>query len=163
LPAAKMMILIPDQVADQLVHGLKEAGNREIGGILMGEHIDIGCFRICEVSVQSKGGTLSHFIRRCSQAIRPLMQFFEQTGRDYRRFNYLGEWHSHPSFPVEPSARDHKTMWEIVHDRTVGANFAVLLIVRLDADGTLMTTASVYAPGYPVYEAEIVREGINDA
>ena len=37
-------------------------------------------------------------------------------------------------------------MWEIVDDPEVGANFAVLMIVRLDADDQLIGTVTIYAP-----------------
>jgi integrative and conjugative element protein (TIGR02256 family) len=60
-----------------------------------------------------------------------LDKFFQQTGRDFQRFNYLGEWHSHPSFSVRPSPQDIQTMTDIVQDRNSLISFAVLLIVRL--------------------------------
>jgi hypothetical protein len=49
----------------------------------------------------------------------------------FRRFNYLGEWHSHPSFSVRPSAQDVSTMTDIVEDQNSLISFAVILIVRL--------------------------------
>jgi [CysO sulfur-carrier protein]-S-L-cysteine hydrolase len=55
------------------------------------------------------------------------MNFFER----YRRFNYLGEWHSHPSFSVQPSFEDIESMTDIVESGNSTITFAVLLIVRL--------------------------------
>jgi hypothetical protein len=65
---------------------------------------------------------------------------------DYRRFNYVGEWHSHPSFEPEPSSRDDTSMREIVQDPKVGANFVALLIVKLDGNGSLLASMHAYLP-----------------
>jgi hypothetical protein len=99
----------------------------------MGEHVAEGEFIVREVTIQTEGGSFAHFVRAIKSILAPLERFFLRTGRDYRRFNYLGEWHSHPSFECMPSDRDRRTMRELVQDGRVGANFAVLVILRLDA------------------------------
>lgn len=56
--------------------------------------------------------------------------FFRKTGSDFKRFNYLGEWHSHPSFPVRPSHEDVISMQSLVNgERDI--DFSALLIARL--------------------------------
>jgi proteasome lid subunit RPN8/RPN11 len=43
------------------------------------------------------------------------------TGHDFSRYNYLGEWHSHPRFGLYPSADDvsaKNTVMEIVRRET---------------------------------------------
>ena len=74
-------------------------------------------------------------MRRLGEALSALARFFRLTGEDYTRFNYLGEWHSHPSFSTTPSEKDVQSMLEIAGDPEVGANFVALVIVRLRADG----------------------------
>ena len=59
-----------------------------------------------------------------------LAGFFRRTGSDFRRFNYLGEWHSHPSFAVLPSGEDMMSMQNLVNgERDI--DFSALVIVRL--------------------------------
>ena len=59
-----------------------------------------------------------------------LESFFRKTGSDFKRFNYLGEWHSHPSFPVRPSHEDIMSMQSLVEgERDI--DFSALVIVRL--------------------------------
>ena len=58
-----------------------------------------------------------------------LASFFARSGNDYARFNYLGEWHSHPSFDLAPSRTDIAAMSRLVEEP--GMTFAVLMIVRL--------------------------------
>lgn len=72
--------------------------------------------------------------------------FFRETGQDYVRFNYIGEWHSHPLFEPYSSRTDDLSMLQIVQDGAVGANFVVLLITKLGSDGELISTAHTYLP-----------------
>jgi proteasome lid subunit RPN8/RPN11 len=129
----------------RLEEALRSAGRRETGGVLMGEHVSEAVFRIKDLTVQRRGSFAS-FVREVGAALKPLRRFFGETGRDYARYNYLGEWHSHPSFPTEPSRTDSESMWSIVEDPVVGANFAVLLIARLGSGGELEASATAYLP-----------------
>lgn len=143
-----MKILLAAPVVKRLRDELRRARNREIGGLLMGEDLGDGNFRVVEVSVQRVGGTEACFIRNPKDHQPELDAFFARTGNDYSRFNYLGEWHSHPTFYPTPSAPDLATMLSLVNDPTVGSNFLVLLIAKisgkkLEATATLFTqTAS---------------------
>jgi integrative and conjugative element protein (TIGR02256 family) len=116
----------------QLLHNeLRQARRCEIGGLLLGEHLEGETFRLVEVTIQRTGGAAVHFVRDPALNQKQLDNFFSRTGADYTRFNYLGEWHSHPSFEPLPSSTDINTMQSIVEDPAVGVNFLILLIVRL--------------------------------
>lgn len=136
-----MQLLLAPQVIKRLQRELRRAGRREIGGLLMGEHLGGELFRVAEISIQRAGGTDSCFIRNPSDHKVELEKFFAQTGNDYARFNYLGEWHSHPSFEPIPSVTDLKTMQSIVEDPDVGVNFLVLLVCKRAAWGAIEATA----------------------
>lgn len=97
----------------------------------MGEHLEGETFRLVDFSVQHSGGTDSHFTRDPLQHQAQLDAFYAKTGSDFARFNYLGEWHSHPSFEPRPSPDDVRTMQSIVQDPKVGVNFLILVIARL--------------------------------
>jgi hypothetical protein len=60
------------------------------------------------------------------------LKFFERTEHKYSRFNYIGEWHSHPSFEVSPSGTDLDSMRRLVRDPGFKGRFAVLMITRKD-------------------------------
>jgi len=155
-----MRIILPDTIYDQLVNALQKAGKREIGGIVMGEHIGRNTFRIQAITIQFHESTNFSFKRVIQAAIFPLRQFFMRTGHNYTRFNYLGEWHSHPSFSLEPSDTDSKTMTDIVSDPSVGAHFAILLIVQLIGQNKISATANVYVADQERFQAELIQ-GIN--
>lgn len=125
-----MKILLPNDVMRKLRRPMLRAGRREIGGMIMGEDMGDQVFRIVDFSVDSVSGTRSNFVRNAEQHDKALADFFKRTGADYRRFNYLGEWHTHPSFSVQPSLQDVHAMQNLV-DGSGGVSFAVLLIARL--------------------------------
>ena len=137
-------VLLPPDIQARLVEGLHKAGDREIGGILMGEQVEPGLFRVVDITAQARAGSVSRFVRAVAEALRGLGEFFRRSHHDYRRFNYLGEWHSHPLFEPIPSTQDHSTMIDLVTDPEVGANFAVLVILKLNGRAELTGTATVY-------------------
>ncbi len=141
-----MLISLPRSQRNRLKAELRRAGAREIGGVLMGEQLGPNRFRIVDFSVDSSTGSIAHFVRTPELHQEALRSFFERTGSDYRRFNYLGEWHSHPSFSVRPSSEDIASMSDLVHgERNIG--FAVLLIVRLRWLLQLDYSATLFASG----------------
>ena len=85
-----MRVLVPRDVRGRLEEALRSAGRRETGGVLMGEHVSEGVFRIKDLTVQRRG-TFASFVREVGAALKPLRRFFRETGRDYTRYNYLGE------------------------------------------------------------------------
>ncbi|WP_175720172.1 Mov34/MPN/PAD-1 family protein [Burkholderia anthina] len=153
-----LTVRIPLEVQRTLRKALKAAGTDECGGILMGEHIGPGQFAVRYLTVQG-GGRFASFIRETQSALRALGKFFRQSGHDYARFNYLGEWHSHPSFSVQPSTTDHQSMLDIVTDARVGANFVVLLIFKLSRRDELEASAHTYLPDGSVARSTLVFEG----
>lgn len=118
-----------------------------MGGILVGEHMGFDQFRIIDISFQKSGGALAHFVRDPKHHKAFLADFFARTGNDYQRFNYIGEWHSHPLFEPIPSDKDIRTMSQLVIDPDVGVNFAVLIIVRLRGWSRLRISSTMFQPG----------------
>jgi len=153
-----MQLLIPPEISRQLLDALGQAGKREIGGILMGEHIAADTFRVKEITIQHKGGTFAAFVRIVEEMVAPLLAFFDTTKRDYTRFNYLGEWHSHHSFSLSPSGQDHTTMYNLVMDPKLGARFVILLLVKPDQNGLLDGNVTVYQPNKQPFTGSIIKE-----
>lgn len=153
-----MKVLLPETISIKLTAALKKSGPREIGGILMGEHVADGLFRICDITVQKQPGSFVSFWRLFEGLTASLQNFFRGTNYDFTRFNYLGEWHSHPCFDLVPSDIDSQTMWEILEDPEVGANFAVLLIVKLNYMGELEASSTAYLPERGKFEVPIIHE-----
>ena len=153
-----MIIYLPNQIERRLILALEKAGTKEIGGVLMGEHIGEEEFRIVKLTIQKRHGTFIFFVRLAADAVASLQRFFKRTGYNYRKFNYLGEWHSHPSFPPTPSSTDIQSMLEIVTDTDIGANFVILIIIRYKEAQEIEATATAFLPDGRYFECELVKE-----
>lgn len=140
-----MRVALAADQAGRLVAALRRAGVKEIGGQLFGEQLAPSDFRVTELTVQSRPGTFARFVVDLLQAAKDAVRFFDRTEHRYARYNYIGEWHSHPSFAVQPSGPDVATMRDLVQDTQFVGTFAVLMIVRLDTE-TLTVGAWVFDP-----------------
>jgi integrative and conjugative element protein (TIGR02256 family) len=151
-----MKVEIAPNVRATLRRALRTAGRREIGGVLMGEQIEPGHFRVVDLSIDNETGGRAHFVRSPEAHADTLDAFFQRTGNEYNRYNYLGEWHSHPRFAVIPSVQDAESMIELVHGER-GIEFAVLLVVRLDWWGWIASSCTLFRRGYQPSAVEIVK------
>ncbi|MEG3093434.1 Mov34/MPN/PAD-1 family protein [Sphingomonas sp. PB1R3] len=152
-----MRVEIAPDVRTILKRALRAAGRREIGGVLMGEQIEPGHFRVVDLSIDKETGGRAHFVRSPEAHADALDAFFQRTGNEYDRFNYLGEWHSHPRFPVDPSIQDAASMIELVHGER-GIDFAVLLIVRLDWWRRIASSCTLFRRGLQPSLVEILEQ-----
>jgi proteasome lid subunit RPN8/RPN11 len=147
MKAMTMQVSLPSEIAVRLLRELEQAGHREIGGILMAEQLsEPGHFRVVDFSVDPHSGKSDYFERDPSTHGAVLEAFFQRNGHDFSRFNYLGEWHSHPCFPVRPSFRDMKTMLQLVNGGD-GIDFALLMIVKLIGPAALEASMTLFMRG----------------
>jgi integrative and conjugative element protein (TIGR02256 family) len=126
-----MRIELAPDIERKVRSALRTAGRLEVGGMLFAEQSAPGKFRIIDISLDLFSGSHTAFRRDPKVHQKMLNEFFRRTGHDYKRFNYLGEWHSHPSFSVRPSIEDVNTMTDIVSNPSSPISFAALLVVRL--------------------------------
>jgi len=122
-------LLVPRDVRVRLNDTVRAAGRLEIGGVLMAEQLAPGRFSLVDFTVDAEKGGAAHFVRSVDHHREALAAFFDRTGSDFARFNYLGEWHSHPNHPPVPSTEDLRSMQGLV-DGERDIPFALLLIVR---------------------------------
>lgn len=151
-----MQVSLPNDVTLRIARELVEAGDREIGGILMAEQLDdTGRFQVVDFSVDPHSGRMDYFERDPYSHGATLEAFFERKERDFSRFNYLGEWHSHPCFPVRPSYRDLKSMLQLVNGDE-GIDFAVLMIVKLASRSSLEAGMTLFTRGARPVSVELI-------
>lgn len=153
-----MRLRIPSEQLSLLRAALTRAGTNEIGGQLFGEQLAPSDFRASEMTFQKRPGTFARFFVDLMQAARDAVRFFDRTKHRYTQFNYIGEWHSHPSFEVEPSNTDIGTMLSLFDHPESRGTFAVLMIVRLDGGGIITSRAWVFDPAGDIDEIELEHE-----
>lgn len=111
--------------------------------MLFAEHTVDEEFRVFEVTATAPAGRFASFVRAISEGMARVEDFFRRKKRAYTRFNYLGDWHSHPAFALRPSGTDDETMPNRVNDAGAGALFVVLVFRR----GPLARPRASRAPG----------------
>lgn len=155
-------VRLSDACGRKLKAELARAGSNEIGGVLAAENLGGGAFEIVDLSVQRSGGGFASFVRKFGQHDRFMRRFFDRTGHHYERFNYFGEWHSHPSFPALPSIVDGRQMQLLLREPDQKANFLVLLVVKTEKGG-IEASAHAFAKGVrpmrvPLIGGALVRD-----
>lgn len=140
-------VVLNSECVRKLKYELRTAGQNEIGGVLAAEQVGDGCFLVVDLSVQ-RNGTHSHFERDPAQHREFIRRFHERMGHKPERFNYLGEWHSHPAYPVTPSDVDLRQMQDLVEDAEQKSSFLVLMIVKLGLNGELRGSVHGLRPGF---------------
>ena len=137
---------------------LRKARHREIGGVLFGEHVGEADFSLLAATIQTRYGGHASFKRDGGKARRDLKALVNRFGGEPSRFNYLGEWHSHPTALAQPSAVDEITMYRLLRDPDTNVNFLVLLINRLNAEGKLELSARTYLASGQKLPCQLVIE-----
>lgn len=114
---------------EKIFKALKKYGDYEIGGMLVGYKKEKNHFAISDVTIANDISKfrITKFIREPSKSIKMLIESFKK-----KKHNYLGEWHSHPSFSLYPSSGDVVTMQGILADKGYGVNFVLLIIAKLN-------------------------------
>lgn len=115
-------------VKEKLISALNKYGDYEIGGILIGKKIGENNFEIVDASISDEDNRFSFvsFVRGTKKSERLLKKHFRK-----RTGYYIGEWHSHPRFSLNPSLADMNTMVGILHDPNYGVSFVILLIAQV--------------------------------
>lgn len=139
-------VVLNSRCIRKLRRELEAAGPNEIGGVLAAEQVADGKFLVLDLSVQ-RNGTTSHFERDPIQHAEFIRRFHERMGNRPEQFNYLGEWHSHPSYPATPSSEDFSQMQKLVEDKEQASTFLALLVVKIDSRGTLRGSTHAFRPG----------------
>lgn len=139
-------VVLNSRCVRKLERELRIAGANEIGGVLAAEQIGDGRFLVVDLSVQ-RNGTHSHFERDPVQHREFIKCFHARMGNRPERFNYLGEWHSHPAYPATPSDVDLRQMQDLVEDDEQKSTFLVLMIVNLGIGNALRGSVHGFRPG----------------
>jgi integrative and conjugative element protein (TIGR02256 family) len=150
-----MKLIIDQKLIESWKSTLLKAKQKEIGGVLFGEHIGDKEFRLVEFTLQSQQGGEASFRRIGCEARKSLKQISQSYGNDHTQFNYLGEWHSHPNSLVIPSEKDCETMHAILDDESTSSNFLVLMILKINHQSNIELSASTFLASGHILECQI--------
>lgn len=136
-------IVLNERCVRKLKRELRAAKSNEIGGVLAAEQVADGHFVVRDLSIQREGSP-TRFVRDPMKARAFMRRFHLRMANQPERFNYLGEWHSHPSFLALPSVPDLVQMQELIEEREQASSFLVLVIVKLGRDGRLLGSSHAF-------------------
>jgi len=156
-----MKVKLAKDVQERMLLCLSRARRREVGGVLMAEQLKPGEFRVVDFSLDEITGSAAHFVRSPEHHCEALDDFFARTGNDYTRYNYLGEWHSHPNHQPIPSATDIVSMNNLLEEEE-SISFAVLLIVKKGWWKRLHCSAVLFRRGEPISNVEVTAEVLGE-
>lgn len=132
------------QLAKLQIH-LKQGGNREIGGWLVAEQTAPGKFELVGFTVDLEAGTRDRFDSLPEPHSQQMDRILLENSGRAGRVDYLGEWHSHPTFPPIPSEIDVASMTDMVENSR--PSFAALVIVRLMGNASIQATITTFQRG----------------
>ena len=120
---------IENSLLDELYqYGLSHYPN-EYGGLLIGRYSSDRKTALVEQTILPKRYKATrYFFERGSDGLQERLD--EYYKREPKLF-YLGEWHTHPGGPIEPSERDKSTMKELVKHKDVYINNPIMLILAI--------------------------------
>lgn len=125
----KLHLKIEQALLDELYQRGLAHYPKEYGGLLIGRYTEDRSTAIIEKTILPKHYKASrYFFERGSEGLK------EELAALYRqepKLFYIGEWHTHPDGPAEPSGRDKATMAQLVKNEKVFINNPILLIVAL--------------------------------
>ncbi|MGH1414078.1 MAG: Mov34/MPN/PAD-1 family protein [Pelagimonas sp.] len=133
---------------------LEKGGLREIGGWLAAEQLAPGTFELVGFTVDLDVGTHNRFASLPTTHGAQLDGILAANADRSGRVDYLGEWHSHPTFPPVPSDIDVAAMTKMVEES--GPSFATLLIVRLLGMAVLQATITTFQRGLPPEQGQLI-------
>jgi [CysO sulfur-carrier protein]-S-L-cysteine hydrolase len=129
LRSRNRVIRLSTSANNAITRALSRARRRETGGMLFGQIVTSSELRIVETTVAGTG-TDASFTRDAATSLRHLQRYLKSHNEDFRHHNYAGEWHSHPSFPLEPSSRDTESIIGLFEELPQ-SRFLVLLLAKL--------------------------------
>jgi hypothetical protein len=141
-----------------MVTYLQSGGAREIGGWLAAEQLAPGRFELVGFTVDMDVGTRNRFVSLPKTHGDQLDDILAASADRAGRVDYLGEWHSHPTFPPVPSDIDVAAMTKMVEESV--PPFATLLIVRLLGATKLQATITTFQRGLPPEQGKLLTDHV---
>ena len=137
-----MKIIIQNDVKTKLYEALTKAGINEIKGACFAYNSSPNVFEIEEVYISPVQGTFAFSNLIINYKYKKFERdYFKRHNYDYEKHNYIGDWHSHPSFDCIPSQYDIKEVLDELSKSN--ANFLIQLILKIE-NGKLIGNCYYY-------------------
>ena len=137
-----MKIIIKKEVANKIKEKILDDMPNESKGACFAYHKDEEVFEIIDTYISKYKGTkffANLIVNRKYKKFEKL--FYKSKGHDYKHYNYIGDWHSHPSFECVPSIFDKKEIDDELNHSN--AYFLIQIILKVK-EGLLLGRCFLY-------------------
>lgn len=149
-----MKIIVQKTVINRMINALKRAGLNETKGACFASKTSDDCYSIEDVFLSKEKGTTVFSNLKINYSYKCFeKRYFKKHKYDYVNHNYIGDWHSHPSFDCLPSNYDKKEAFEELYNSN--ARFLIQLIVKL-IDNEITGRCFLYLKNSIAEECELV-------
>ncbi len=149
-----MKIVIPKKMCIKLKKELNRMGFYETRGSFFAERVNDDLFVINDIYFSRKQGTVSFIQMIIGSDYHRFQNIYHKKHKfEYKKFNFIGDWHSHPSFSCNPSRYDVKEAKDDLEHSN--ANFIVQCILKL-INNNLTGNAYVYYRDRKTEEIDLI-------
>ncbi len=137
-----MEIIIPKKISLILIKQISKHSPLETKGALFAEDLGNDTFKIDEVYLEPKPGTTTFVKLYINQEYLSFQKNYHKFRKNnFSKYNYIGDWHSHPLFECLPSSYDVSEVEEDI--KKSNAIFLVQIILKV-LKGRLVGNAFYY-------------------
>lgn len=149
-----MTIEIPKPISELLKRELEVMNQNETRGSFFAERVNGALFKVNDVYFSKKRGTFSFIKMLIGDEYKKFQKnYHKKYFFEYEKYNYIGDWHSHPSFSCLPSSYD---IAEAIDDfKKSNANFIIQIIIKIEND-KLVGNAFLYDKYNIASEIELI-------
>jgi proteasome lid subunit RPN8/RPN11 len=135
-------IIIPKKISLILIKQISKHSPLETKGALFAEDLGNDTFKIDEVYLEPKPGTTTFVKLYINQEYLSFQKNYHKFRKNnFSKYNYIGDWHSHPLFECLPSSYDVSEVEEDI--KKSNAIFLVQIILKV-LKGRLVGNAFYY-------------------
>lgn len=125
----ELELIIDSQLIQRMANYGRKKYPNEFGGLLLGRYVNNNKTVLIENTLLPKRYKSSqYFFERGSEGLKTSLELHYNSRPSLL---YIGEWHTHPDNPAQPSPTDLKAMKELADDKNVLITNPVLMIFEI--------------------------------
>jgi len=151
-----MKIFVPQKITNAIQETIRKTQPKEIKGAFYAKQNNDESFSIDGLFVSEYIGTNFFCKLLIDKRYRDFeKRYFKERNYEYKKYNYIGDWHSHPEFACIPSLYDINEANDDL--KKSNANFVVQFIFKLE-DGVLIGSAFLFNKKFSSEKINLIIE-----
>ena len=149
-----IIIIIPKRIRKIIYENVKKHSPNETKGALFACKKDDSTFEIEDIYIEPSVGSFAFVKLYNNKSYKRFCQkYFSKHEDEDNVHNYIGDWHSHPSFSCYPSSYDKQEVEEDL--RQSNALFLIQIILKIEHN-KLIGNAFLYNKDCSAYKIKLI-------